>query len=595
MDNNDGEEPEGGAIRFSNSPRRWTTITQSLASPVRSVHPETTDTGMMESINSQADFGHRTADFFEDSSEDEAGGIGEAVTAPDNDFREKPPSPSKRKQPPPSAQSLVSQCEPKRVTLPPEEPGSEGYQRLESNLNQQLHAQTTDETTPDTSFNGSVEEMDLVADQEGRTGPSYPKPARLSSGRTARSSGAWRYEPSMDQRMSMHSDKLDQRLGVHAVAYDFLLRGMLNDQEIMRRDPKRSSAVRASMLPQQLRLHDPRSPRDNIFPSDMERSNSTLSKSKKVHVVPPPIDTSGPRPSLPENFVRTPYPFTSDRINRKDFGREPPSATESPIGASESILTLSIRRANPHSLPKVTSITIPASNDFTAVGAGQGEKQKHFKALVFDDAEFFHQIRLAYVELSGPRRFFSARSLARIAVSGPATRAADAGYGWLHQPRSPRVLAYKGLTDTFSEEKILQHYRNPGLGKSRYAFVHWAHRLAAAPPPARSTAFPTDDEHPDSPNAELVRRMEQPEGLEYIISWSISRILSALLIIVLLSIVAVLLWTFLGKSTTPNWPSNGGFRGAGDRVGTGILIGIFVFLSGMGCFAAWLGVSWLVL
>lgn len=548
----------------------------------------------MESLNSQADFGHRTVDFFEDSSEDEAGGIGEAVTVPDDDFdMRRTPSPSKRKQPPPSGQSLVSQCEPKRVTLPPEAE-REGYRRLDSKLNQELHAQTTDEASPDTSFNGSVEEMEALPDQERGTPTTYPKPARLSSGRTARSSGAWRYEPSMDQRMSMYSDKMDQRLGVHAVAYDFLLRGMLADEEIMRRDPKRSSGVRASLLPPQLRVHDPRSPRDHLFSQGMERSSSTLSKNKKVHVVPPPIDTTGPRPSLPENLVRTPYPFTHDRILRKDFGREPPSSTESPMAAYESILTLSIRRANPHSLPKVTSITIPASNDFTAVGASHGEKQKHFRALVFDDEEFFRQIRLAYADIAGPRRFFSARTLARIAVSGPATRAADAGYGWLHQPRSPRVLAYKGLTDTFSEEKILQHYRKPTLGKSRYAFVHWAHRLAAAPP-ARSPAFPTDDEHPDTPSAELVRRVEQPEGLEYIISWSRSRILAALLIVLLLSVVAVLLWTFLGNSTTPHWPSNGGFRGAGDRVGTGILIGIFVFLSGMGCFTAWLGISWLMM
>lgn len=549
----------------------------------------------MESISSRVDLGHRTADFFEDSSEDEAGGIGEAVTAPDGDLRERPPSPSKRKQPPPSGQSLASQCEPKRVTLLPEA-GSEGYQRLDSNLNQQVRAQTTDDATPDTSFNGSVEEIDdLLPEREGGSGPSYPKPARLPSGRTARSPGAWRYDPSVDQRMSMYSDKLDQRLGVHAVAYEFMLRSLLNDEEVMRRGDPRASGIRASALPAQLHFNDPRSPKDQLYPPVMmERSTSTLSKNKKVHVVPPPIDTSGPRPSLPQNLVRTPYPFTNDRVHRKDFGREPPSAAESPMGAAESILTLSIRRANPHSLPRVTSITIPASNDFSAVGSAHGKKQKHFEALVFDDAEFFRQLRLAYMELSGSNRVFSARSLARIAVSGPASRAADAGYGWLHQPRSPRVLAYKGLTDTFSEEKILHYYRTPALGKSRYAFVHWAHRLAAAPP-TRSPALPMDDENPDTPSAELARRMEQPEGLEYIISWSISRILLALLIIVLLSIAAVLLWTFLGKSTTPNWPSNGGFHGAGDRVGTGILIGIFVFLSGMGCFTAWLGVSWLTM
>lgn len=598
------ERPDFSTIKFSNSPRRYTRITQSLGSPVRSVHPEQEAgfSGHMESIDSQADFGHRTADFFDTESSDDETKI--PATGLDEGRRERSRSPSKRKQPPPSAQMLASQCEPKRVSAVPD---SDGYQRLDSNLNQQIPIESA-RLSPSTatSFNGSVTE--LLGEHEENEAPQYPKRARIPSSQTAQSTRRWTMDQEYSQRMSMHSERLDQRLGVHAIAYDFLLRGLLTDEEVMRGSARpneplssRLSGIRQSMLPSALRAIDPRSPKDHLFPNGgMERGPSSITgNGKKVQVVPPPIDTTAPRRSLPEGIVRTPYPFTADRINRKDVVREPPSAMESSMGATESILTLSIKKLNPHSRTRVTTLTIPASNDYSAVRTSTpGADEKYFTAVHFDDAELFSQLRKAYKDLSGPIRLFSARKLTRIAVSGPATRAADAGYGWLAQPRSPRVLAYQGLTDTFSEEKILQHYKKPVLGKSRYAFVHWAHRLAAAPPRTPMPP-PSGNEDEDggqaTPSRELVHRIEQPEGLEFVVSWSISRILLALAVVVLLSIAAVLLWTFLGKNTSPSIPVHAGFKGAGDRVGTGILIGIAVFLMGMGCIFGWLGVSWLVM
>lgn len=237
----------------------------------------------------------------------------------------------------------------------------------------------------------------------------------------------------------------------------------------------------------------------------------------------------------------------------------------------------------------MTSLTIPASNDYTAVrGSSLGSKERHFRALDFDDAEFFHQLRRSYRELSGPLRFFSARSLKRIAVSGPATKAADFGYGW----RSPRILAYKGLSDTFSEEQILQHYRKPTLGRSRYAFVQWAHRLTAAPTASTPDAGDESNERRERDSLSLSKK---PEGLEFVVVWSVPRIIAALAVVFLIAIAAVLLWTFLGKQTPSNVPSGGGYRDAGDRVGTSVLIGIGVLIGGLSGIAGWLGVSWLLM
>lgn len=237
----------------------------------------------------------------------------------------------------------------------------------------------------------------------------------------------------------------------------------------------------------------------------------------------------------------------------------------------------------------MTSLTIPASNDYTAVPGGSlGSKERHFRALDFDDAEFFHQLRRSYKELSGPIRLFSARSLKRIAVNGPATKAADLGYGW----RSPRIRAYKGLSDTFSEEQILQHYRNPALGSSRYAFVQWAHRLTAAHP-ARTPQG--EDENGERRDGDYFTQLYQPEGLEFVVVWSVPRIISALALVFLLAMIAVLLWIFLGKQTAASIPPVGGYRDAGDRVATALLMGIFVLIAGLSGIAGWLGVSWLLM
>ena len=140
---------------------------------------------------------------------------------------------------------------------------------------------------------------------------------------------------------------------------------------------------------------------------------------------------------------------------------------------------------------------------------------------------------------------------------------------------------------------MLQHYRKPALGRSRCAFVHWAHRVAAAP--TAQTPQPTDGVTVEQTvDRDLVRRMEQPEGLEFVVSWSIWRVGLALLLVGMASMAAALLWIFLGRSSAPGG-GNGGFHSAGDRVGAGVVVGICVLLLGISGFGGWLGVSWLIM
>ncbi|CAK1367483.1 unnamed protein product [Cercospora beticola] len=623
-----GIHMDSNSIRFSNSPARRTQV-QQVQSPTKSIHPEhNAMNDQTESTHKQADYGLRTTDFFDEES-DEEDGLPRAITTDTFDSGSRSRSPAKRKQMPPSGQSFVSRCEPKRVSMKALEPESEGYQRVDSNLDRQVPNPDMADTE---SYVGSVDEF---LPQTSPGGSQLPKPAaRLSSTTRFRTSGlGWNAASQAanyqniyghNRGSSTYSDKVDQRLGVHQMAYEMLIQNMINDPELVSNKRSTLKEQRISMLPAALRTFDPRSPRDQLPANPSPERTSSHRSGKKARFVPSPIDVGDTRNSLPSDLVRTPYPHCRDY--RKDLHRSPP-IPESPgaLQSSDSLLTLSIRRSNPNSRPRVTTLTIPASNDYSAIRTNEkGTTEQHTSSHNFDDQDLFHQIHSAYRSLSGPfLRAFSARSLSRIVVSGPTTRGADTGHGWLLDPRSPRILAYQGLTDTFSEEKFMEMYRRPVAGRQRFAFVHWARRLAGAGGGSQQKVRSSTNERnverdaeveaeapqeqpnatPYSPNDygeddDIIFRAEQPEGLEFVVSWSASRILCALTAILIFSIAACLLWIFLGDQTAPSEPftlGSAGFRGAGDRVESGVLIGVLVLLVGLTGFGGWLGVSWLVM
>lgn len=595
-----------GNVRVSDSPRRSPHVTHSVTSPVRSVHPE-----MLESIDSQADFGSRTADFFDDttSDEDEVAGMleREASGVEENLLNRGRHSQSKRRASRPQtvlSEPPITQGQSKGRSFQPE---GDGYQRLSPvKIPEETSRYTDVPDTPSTSFNGSITE--LLPGEHGSSPPQYPKAARFADFGRPHSTVEPRSEPAYRSSSVMPApvaNKVDQILSAHAIAHEITLQALMRDENTLDKTfAPMHPGDRSSLLPASLRINDPRSPgsmRKFSAPGDTQQ---TPSSGKRVQVLPPRIDTSGPRPSLPASLVRTPYPFEGAGLHHKDLSHmtEGDQGLRTPTMNTESVLTLSIRPSASNGRRRVTSIVIPGSNTLSDVrSAGMSEKEKHFRGLEFDDQEFFNQLKQAYTQLSGPWRFLSARSLKRIVVSGIASKAADAGYGWLHSPRSPRELAFKGLKDTFSEDKILAHYYRPAMGRSRYAFVHWAHRLAAA----ESRHTPMTGSARGEKEGNLVRKLEQPEGLEFVLSWSILRLSLALVTVIILAVAAVLLWTFLGRNTTfensiasePGEVSihGSGFMGAGDRVGAGLAMGICVLLVGLSSIAGWMGVSWLVI
>jgi len=317
------------------------------------------------------------------------------------------------------------------------------------------------------------------------------------------------------------------------------------------------------------------------------------------------------------------------------------------VTSRETVITVSIRRHRNKIGPRFGKVILPESNGTDTKEAHQanGKPKKDAKTNLdsgFDDMDLFEAVRNEYKKLAGPWRVFSAKTLRRITVgySSACTLHYDPQDCALHATaRSPRYLASRGLGDTFSENEALQHFRRPRLGRNKYAWVHWGRRLAGVTD-AHTTSLPelspeskeaevSENNGPNPPaksprhwpdSVEWGRRKSGAvpvpplptdliyvkdfetlscedgavacsPGLELVKGWSVLRILVVFMLTLVLAIAAVLLWTFLGVSDDA---SIVGFRDAGSRVGSGLLLGVLVLIMGWTGMAGWMGLSWLV-
>ncbi|KAG8623135.1 hypothetical protein KVT40_008111 [Elsinoe batatas] len=235
---------------------------------------------------------------------------------------------------------------------------------------------------------------------------------------------------------------------------------------------------------------------------------------RKVSVVPPAIDVTHTR-SFKSKPIPSPYPIARNRPIRERLA-SPRSDYSIHLRDSTLHLRLHCRHHSRHRnrLAQTTSISIPPAlvADYSTIKTGPSkEKEKHFRALDYDDASFALSLHKAYTSLLPlPYRLFAARSLVRITVSGPVSKSADRTYGWIHpshrsRPSTNRTVSASGYevsatastprdgtfsasassspgmkSPSFNEEKLLALYRRPKQAKARYAWVGWARKIADA-------------------------------------------------------------------------------------------------------------------
>jgi hypothetical protein len=236
----------------------------------------------------------------------------------------------------------------------------------------------------------------------------------------------------------------------------------------------------------------------------------------------------------------------------------------------------------------------------------------------FDDAFLATSLQHAYRELAGNWlwRTFSARTLRCVRLgqinvwSGSrctnttATRALLSARGKIEISG-----AGSDSISPFTEHNLLNLYRDPRKGKARYTWVHWARRVATSngsfelgqsshtrgkgrtAGKSHLDVFPGEksSSENDSPLIPRSHHSDTLTTIQFTHSFSPLRIIFALATILTLSVLAALLWIFLGNSAwnLPDW------RGRSERVGPGMAIGVLAVILQMVVFVAWLVGSWL--
>ncbi|KAF2108333.1 hypothetical protein BDV96DRAFT_636886 [Lophiotrema nucula] len=304
---------------------------------------------------------------------------------------------------------------------------------------------------------------------------------------------------------------------------------------------------------------------------------------------------------------------------------------------------------------KVERIVIPSSLSLSLTTRSPERKQKQKQAnhhheekatgggggadrtVDFDDKYLALRLRASYRALAGPwlLRALSARTLDRIQIGRLGVWSGDDTSCHFHCTQAshlrllashPHALDDENDTKTvFTESALLELYKSPEAGKARYTWVHWARRLAASNS-ASSSSRHTSFHHNHSSTrvkgpVSVSERAAQPDDLppereiereavtgtysfpneiqtqdtimtiQFTHRFSLPRILVALALSLLLSIVATLLWIFVGVS---EWPTYA-LEGRPARVGSGMLVGVLVLgLEGV-VLAGWGWGSWVLL
>ncbi|KAK5162633.1 hypothetical protein LTR04_003215, partial [Oleoguttula sp. CCFEE 6159] len=455
-------------VRLSGSPARSPQIARGPGSPVKSVHLE-----MMDSILNQPDNGRRTADFFDDSSDSDTIDPGflhsDAATAGGVTVGRRGSSKASYLGATPA--HFVTQCEEKKPS-PPE--GMMEFLRLTPatpGVSPYPHQHSPE--SRDASYDGSEDDM-AMAQARHVSMQVPPGPGRLVEHHSPRTSTVISDERYL--RPGPSASKADQILGVHAIT----MRALLQHDDNINSNGSPSSYRSTHGFDLNAPLPDVQATARNARAISAPPRSSVP---KRVSLAPLPIDTSTPRRYLPENIVRTPFPF----YHSKNFSKPSPlSATSS---QRDSLLTVSIRRHNLSCPLRITHVTIPAFTDFAPTrsphdaAAAEREQakrnprfgEKHFQSLDFDDAALFHALRTAYARLVGRTfRLLGARTLKRIVVvSYPTPNPDGSTHSHSSPDHSPRssdpTLSGAHLaapSTTFSEAKLLAHFRAPGRGKA---------------------------------------------------------------------------------------------------------------------------------
>ncbi|KAL8841865.1 MAG: hypothetical protein Q9170_000738 [Blastenia crenularia] len=299
----------------------------------------------------------------------------------------------------------------------------------------------------------------------------------------------------------------------------------------------------------------------------------------------------GNEPSIAsDSIVGTPYPlgYKGRKSGDEDSMARPGSRIDAKMREDKSeagiILILYSRCSN---TPTIRKLGIPESKEFSIFD--EDEKKPQFRAKIlldFDDEQLIRLIKEEYTGMRGiVKSMISARGVAGISLLGYHRLSQLA----VREHRPNRRKTFRVYDNIFTEQRIKDLWTSPCTGRKKHEWIEWIRRL----PRSSDEGSHTDEEN---------------VALELVEAWRVGRVGLAFLLILSLSLLATLLWTFLGvnggvvlqNDAMVGFPvelrmKSAGFRGAGARVETGLALGVLVLLLGWTGVGAWILLSWLVM
>ncbi len=310
-----------------------------------------------------------------------------------------------------------------------------------------------------------------------------------------------------------------------------------------------------------IRLH---SKRDSLTSTPVHRASSVPPR-RKVTFPPPPINVKPGHRFLRQSIISTPYPFRERTAKSK--------LSVSSATVRDSVITLCLY-SNNSPVPKLSRIVIPADR-VSGLVTDSSEKKRHNSRRDFDDEKLFQLIRTEYTKMRSPfHRYGSFRGLRSFNISSYK----DLSHAASRWQNLTQTKSFSLADEGYDSESMLRLYLRPQLGKGQHRWVNWILGFSGRL------------------NGGRISGEGETLVMEYVEGWCVAKIVGAVASVVLLSILATLLWVFVGVgSQLPGTEVSMGFRDAGGRVETGVALGAFVLLLGWTGVGAWVALSWLVM
>jgi len=313
--------------------------------------------------------------------------------------------------------------------------------------------------------------------------------------------------------------------------------------------------------------------------------------------LPNPLDIRPEHRFLRQSIVSTPYPSAESKDRKRKRKGSPKGGVTKEAEGKIPVLTLVLyAHSNPY--PKVKTLVVPTEQETMLGDKSEGGKPSIVATMRndYDDEKLFKLIRSEYAGMRGSlHQLISARNVRSISLLSYHSASQLAS-------RKAKPMQFRGddVQEEIAEARMLNLLHKPSLGRNHHEWTQWV------------TTLPQNTKDSEAEKDKI--------ALELVEGWSPGKLYLALAAVLVCSLLATLLWIFvgvgessgeLGDMTTDPYIKEGagsrlagayaevaahaaGFHGAGGRVGSGAALGLLVLMFGWTGVGAWVLLSWLV-